>query len=296
MSLTTIEDINTEILLHINNPILIQITEVLPLSSYFWTIRFKNAYGGLLNEYGDVNYRELYTQWVTMPIEKIVKILITKGYLSLLKVFIQNGYDIHYNNDEAIRIASADGQLEIIKYLIDIGVNVFSVQNIPFYNAVINGKIEVIKYLFTLNANIIHVDNGSAVQWASEGGHLEVVQFLVENNVNIHINNSALYISLLNDHFDIAKYLISNGLDIHNDNDRVVRVVANKGNVKAMMFLVENGIDITAHNNQAINFASQASRHDLVRYLLSIGADVNYIDIDREMVKILTNEYNKQNC
>ena len=41
------------------------------------------------------------------------------GYPEIVKVLLENGADVHANNDEALRYASQDGHVETVKILLD---------------------------------------------------------------------------------------------------------------------------------------------------------------------------------
>jgi hypothetical protein len=61
----------------------------------------------------------------------------------------------------------------------------------------------------------IHIYNDYALLHAAEYGHLDVVQFLVENGANIHSrNDSALLCAARNGHLNTVQYLVENGADI----------------------------------------------------------------------------------
>jgi len=100
-------------------------------------------------------------------------------HLEVVKFLVENGANIHANNDLALCWAAENGYLEIVKYLVENGAN-------------------------------IHANNDCALRWAAYKGHLEVVKYLIENGADIHADNdSALYCIAWNGHLEVVKYLKS---------------------------------------------------------------------------------------
>ena len=63
------------------------------------------------------------------------------------KYLVEQGANIHANDDKALRWASENGHLKVVKFLVKLGAN-------------------------------INVKNNYALRWASANGHLKVVKFL----------------------------------------------------------------------------------------------------------------------
>lgn len=70
------------------------------------------------------------------------------GDLNGVKQTIENGADVHTNNDESLRMASNNGHLNVVKYLVENGADV-------------------------------HAENDYSLRWASFYGHLDVVRYLI---------------------------------------------------------------------------------------------------------------------
>jgi len=67
-----------------------------------------------------------------------------KGHLKTVKYLVENGADIHGNNDYALKGAVGNGHLETVKYLVDNGAD-------------------------------IHAENDCALRWSAGSGQQEVV-------------------------------------------------------------------------------------------------------------------------
>ena len=69
------------------------------------------------------------------------------GHIGVVKTLLENGADVHANNNYALKWASRNGHVEVVKTLLENGANV-------------------------------RANNNYALRWASENGHVEVVNLL----------------------------------------------------------------------------------------------------------------------
>ena len=115
-----------------------------------------------------------------------------KEDLDLVKLLVENGADIHFDNDQVFVMAASYDHLDIVKYLLSKGIN-------------------------------IHTRNDTALIMASYHGHLEMVKLLVENGADIHAgNDAALIYTVQNNRPAIVKYLVEQGADIHADDNKLL--------------------------------------------------------------------------
>jgi ankyrin repeat protein len=75
------------------------------------------------------------------------------GHLDVARFLVENGADIHTDNDLALRWSAEYGYLDVVQFLVENGAD-------------------------------IHADNDYALQWAARNGHLDVVRFLAENGAD----------------------------------------------------------------------------------------------------------------
>ena len=105
--------------------------------------------------------------------------------VEVMKYLIENGADVHADNDVALSCSAEMGHLEVVKYLIENGAD-------------------------------IHACNGCALRCSARRGHVDIVKYLIENGANIHAwDEYALRSSANNGHFEVVKYLIEQGADVH---------------------------------------------------------------------------------
>jgi ankyrin repeat protein len=103
------------------------------------------------------------------------------GDLEKVKKCVENGANIHVDNDLALKFAAANGHLEVVEYFIENGANVCT-------------------------------NNDYALSVAAVYGHFEVVKYLVEHGADIHtVNDLALKYAIIHKKFEIVKYLVENG-------------------------------------------------------------------------------------
>ena len=147
------------------------------------------------------NYGDLIAE-VEIPIdEKVVKVenkykshsIVLKNIKSIwtvdtFKYFIEEGIDIHADDDWALRYAAFNGHLEVVQYLIDKGADIHAYDDYALRYAAINGYLEVVRYLIDNGANI-HARNDDALRCAAFNGHLEVVQYLIDKGADIHADD-----------------------------------------------------------------------------------------------------------
>jgi ankyrin repeat protein len=111
---------------------------------------------------------------------------VKKADLDLVKKLIEQGADIHFNNDRALRSASLNGHLHIVKYLVNKGANIHIYDDEALGDASVNGHLDIVKYLIEQGVDI-HANNDGALRNASYNGHLEVVKYLIDQGADITV-------------------------------------------------------------------------------------------------------------
>ncbi len=73
----------------------------------------------------------------------------------------------------------------------------------------------MVKYLVEQHGANVRADDDYALRFASERGHLDVVQYLVEQGADIHADNDdAVRRASRNGHFHILSYLMDQGANV----------------------------------------------------------------------------------
>jgi ankyrin repeat protein len=72
---------------------------------------------------------------------------------------------------------------------------------------------------------------------AAESGHLEVVQYLVSQGADIHVNgDAALRLATLHGRLNVVQYLVSQGANVHVNKNAVLRLET-KQNTETIKYL-----------------------------------------------------------
>ena len=97
----------------------------------------------------------------------------------LIERLIQEGADVHADDDWALMWASEKGHVEVVKVLLENGADVHADNDYALRGASGNGRVEVVKVLLENGADV-HAGNDCALRWASGNGRVEVVKVLKE--------------------------------------------------------------------------------------------------------------------
>lgn len=129
------------------------------------------------------------------------------------------------------------------------------------------GHLEIVEYLLE-NKSHSQIFNIRALQSSATNGHLEIVKLLVEHGVDIHAkNNAALQLSSENGHFEIVKLLVERGANIHANENGALRWSSENNHLEIVKFLVECGANIRAKNDDALRVSARNNNVDVVDYL-----------------------------
>lgn len=161
----------------------------------------------------------------------------TYGNLSNVYIAIDDGVDIHHNNDEALLSAVSSGQHKVAQLLIDNGADI-SVQhdnlNLLAHTAssscIPNEEDRQLTMKCLLkNGFNVHQDNDCAARAAAGTGNLEALRFLHLNGADIYaVENCALGWSAEAGYTEVVKYLLENKADM-NQHDDFPLIEASKG-------------------------------------------------------------------
>lgn len=172
-------------------------------------------------------------------------------------------------NDSVLIWSIRWGHFNIVKALIDQGADIHTDDNLPFITACHYGRLEIAEYLITKGAYIYSRDN-KALELAHKGcenssnlrDHINIVKLLIEYGVR---DSSTLIWACKNGYIDIVKRLIE-----HEIKDSLILIWASQyGHFDIVQLLVESGeIDIRSQDNEAIKKACQNDHMHIAKYLL----------------------------
>ncbi|AAV51160.1 putative ankyrin repeat protein [Acanthamoeba castellanii mimivirus] len=136
-------------------------------------------------------------------INSFFMIFVEQGNLSWVKILHSQGYDIRFQNNEALKIACKYGYLEIVKYLYDHGCDIFIDNNFCLKIASERGHLEIVKYLYQ-NGYKFSNDSKPILDIAAANGHFEIIKYvrlLNPNNIN---KNGCIRMCWKIDNYDIS--------------------------------------------------------------------------------------------
>lgn len=145
---------------------------------------------------------------------------------------------------ETLFWASKYGDLNVVKEFVEIGIKSKCIKNIVLYQA-------------------------------SENGHLEIVEYLLENNFTIKSRSYALPLASMNGHLEIVKCLIEAGAKIYCRKNLALRNAIKGNHLDIIEYLLENGAKANTWNSKLLYYASNDARKLLIKY----GADKNVLRI-----------------
>jgi ankyrin repeat protein len=185
--------------------------------------------------------------------------------------FFRATYYINSMKEQFSFIYSSGNFLNQYKLLAEFSSGDFSNKNDLLMFSSLEGELELV--IWSLKKGVKYNSLNTALNGASENGHLEVVKYLVEAGADIHNSDEfPLRLAIYNGHLEIVKYLIELGADIHIYEDFALRIASRDGYLEIVKYLVEKGADIHAEDNCALNCAKINGHLEVVEYLLKNGA------------------------
>jgi hypothetical protein len=110
--------------------------------------------------------------------------------------------------------ASKEGCLEEVIRLVEDGHDIHQDNEAPMFLACIHGHRKVLTYLIEKGADI-HNCNDAVLRCAASCGHTELVEFLLDQGLDIHSeNDGVLACALLSNHNETAEFLLKRGASV----------------------------------------------------------------------------------
>jgi ankyrin repeat protein len=181
------------------------------------------------------------------------------------------------NNNEGVVLACKQGHLEILKLLLKDGrIDQSANGDECFIEACANGHVDVMNFLLLNGANAAALDN-SAIQLASENGHVkavklllclsEVVDLLLESNKVLPSdrNNNSLFLAAQSGNMAICKSLLRDStVREHHGITEIIQIAYQKNHFKIVTLLVQS-VRISVHSLKALK---KLAMHDGINELI----------------------------
>ncbi len=120
------------------------------------------------------------------------------GHIEVVKFLLEKGASVHVkeqSENSPFLMAAREGQLEVVKVLAqycDVRVVVCNEKLTALHYAARYGHLQLVKYLVGLNKFDLEtqsINGRTPLVWACDGGHIEVVKFLLEKDAKIDVRD-----------------------------------------------------------------------------------------------------------
>jgi len=129
------------------------------------------------------------------------------------------------------------------------------------------GKIDKL-YGNTLSNNMVDIDNNACLLLATQHGHLDVIEWLVLQGVDVTArDNQALIDVIHNDRLDIVKLLVAHGADVTAQDNLALVQASARGDLQVVKWLTIHGADVAAQDNYALKLARWYKHRKIVDWI-----------------------------
>jgi ankyrin repeat protein len=166
-----------------------------------------------------------------------------------------------------------------------------------FTDAAARGDLATVEEMITQNLfsvdDIAYEESRTALFFAAENGHLEVVNFLIRNKANVNLTDdfrhTPLFVSAGEGNVEVVKSLISNNAmvdrcDYHGFTSLMHASLGGHTEVVKILLLNKAELEREAFGHTALKFAVTNEYPDVVDFLLSSGANPLKVQ-DNEIVQ-----------
>ncbi len=160
----------------------------------------------------------------------------------------------------------------------------------PVADAARVGDLDAVRELLARgeDANAAHGDGMSALHWAAEQGHAELVRTLIQGGATVDATTrigsyTPLHVASAAGQAEVVRLLLEGGSDAasttSNSGATPLHLAANAGSVDTITALIDHGAEVEARERTwgqtPLIFAAARNRVDAIRALLERGADPN---------------------
>lgn len=106
------------------------------------------------------------------------------GFLNLLSRTLDEGADLHFGYEQALRVAATAGQDTAVLLLLERGADLHIYDDAPLYTAVYCGHKSTVQLLLDHRADV-HAGDERALRWAVLRQHYDVARVLIEHGAHV---------------------------------------------------------------------------------------------------------------
>jgi len=178
---------------------------------------------------------------------------------------------------ELVNLAVEQNSLLLIEFLHSRTINVRGENDQTLIDAVSLGHVEIVQFLLENGANP-NTNDGAPLRISVTNGYLQITDLLVTFGADgRRKDDELLTIAAKQGHLSTLTYLLSLGGDCHVDEDAPFRMAAQNGHLDVVRYLIlDKQADVRAKEGQALKKASQNNHVEVVKFLLEIEEEKKY--------------------
>jgi len=222
----------------------------------------------------------------------VLKAAKTAAYAGNLKMLMYlQERDMSLKSNDVFLEAALGGHMDVVDHLlVDKDVKLSSQ---VLRNSIMSGNSTLVMKFLNAGAKA-----DDAIIYASEYGHLDMVEMLMQRGANPRIKNGmALVVASTCGYLDVVEFLVVAGVSVAtSDNDPIIGASAN-GHLPVVEYLFNNDANIEIGNNSPARVSAMNGHLDVLLYildhstnadidvLLRIAAGYGHIDIVKHLVE-----------
>ena len=225
-----------------------------------------------------------------------------KGHSDVSMHLINHGADVSkkdgISNRTALHHASRNGHLKVVELLLSKGAEIDVEDNFsgtPLILAIVYEHNDVSMHLINHGADVSNIDvfwRSTLLSYASENGHLRVVELLLSKGVESDMEDKNYHTPLMlaaqNGHNDVSMHLINHGADVCKIGGIFKRTAlhhaSRNGHLRVVELLLSKGVESDVEDKYSCTpliLAAQNGHNDVSMHLINHGADVSKIGVFR---------------
>lgn len=221
---------------------------------------------------------------------------IDKKQFTQINQLLDNGVNVKFNNNYAIKKISGWNDPKLLQRLIDLGADVTAEDCYPLVNAVRKAypkNSECVKFLFQTGGYIKSPDFDKLLLLMN--GHGDMTNILVDNGVTVDVFDCDLFLDAINDDMiDLVRYMLDNGADPNMDKNALKKAIYNESD-DIMQLLLEAGANVSCLDADALIYTISNNLTKIIELLSKYGADYAKINNCVPDQKIVSDMHNIMN-
>lgn len=191
--------------------------------------------------------------------------------ITIIREYLETGGSIHVCPDAVVQaIKNVYGISDSLKLLLDYGANVHYNDDEAFLYAIkyINSYKDVIKLLLSYGADV-HVYDEYALLNACNNSDYDSVKLFLQYGADVHYDDEkALRSACSNYNFLLIDLLVRYGAVVNSV--KVIEQIIYTNNNTILEFLLTRGLDLHFNNDYALRYACSVSRLPMIKNILDV--------------------------